>query len=417
MTRNLSYQQSRFDNIVTGFTAFAFGEIARIIIGNSMLPIPFAIVGWYYILKGFWPIKRSLAHSSLSLHYKFLLVFYLLLSLIAIIRGYMIDYPYQWISTLGMFNHHFIQKYYVLPYLLPFVCFIPWQYYKFDKLVKYATWVAVISIVSFVVLYPMIVASSMKALAGSGVDRADTGVDFRFYTPFAFVTLLCAYISAKKWWINVAALVSTLLICMISARRGQSLITAILCASALYLWSKYSQKRLGILAKIAFVLIAVGAVYFIFNTSLSDYLFLRGMEDNRSGVDNALLSQMTTEELFWGKGLNGRYYFPITEDDYLKGWRYSSETGFYTIVLRGGYLMAVTYILLLAIPAFKGMYNSNNFLCKAGGFYILLSLFELYPFGWPEFSVKFLVIWMLVPLCMSRTVRRMNNNQIKQQFF
>ena len=69
------------------------------------------------------------------------------------------------------------------------------------------------------------------------------------------------------------------------------------------------------------------------------------------------------------------------------------------------------------IPAVKGLFMSQNFLCKAGGFFILLSLFELYPFGWLEFSVKFLIIWMMIVLCMNPEVRAMDDEEIKEHFF
>ena len=51
--------------------------------------------------------------------------------------------------------------------------------------------------------------------------------------------------------------------------------------------------------------------------------------------------------------------------------------------------MAFTYILLLIYPALVGIFKSKNILCKALGFYIILSLIELYPFGWLAFNIKY----------------------------
>lgn len=414
---NYSFEQSRFENIVIGFVCFAFGEITKTIFESNFPQIALAIIGWYNIIKGFSSIKGNLYENEFSKSYIRLFKFYLLLCIIMIIRGYMIDYRYQWISTDGMLNFHFIQKYYILPYLMPLVCFIPWHYYKFDKIIKYATWVAIITIVSFVILFPTIFSASIKAMSGNDITGLESGIDFRFYTPFAFVTLLIAYVTNKTWRINMLGLISIILINLIAARRGSSLITAVLFIVALYFWNQYKEKSLGLQAKVISVIIIAGAAYFVLNSSLFVYIFERGMEDSRTGVDEALLEQMSPWELVFGKGLNGRYYLAILENDYLEGWRYGSETGFFNIVLKGGYLMAFTYILLLAIPAFKGMFKSSNYLCKAGGFYILLSLFELYPFGWLEFSIKFLIIWMLIPLCLSSKVREMDDEQIKEQFF
>lgn len=411
------FENSMFNYIVLGLVLFALGDVLRLVTGSVIAAIISCIIGWYFILKGYISIKGSLGFNVFSKFYCSLLQFYLFLCVVMILRGYTIDYEYQWISSQGMLNYHFIQKYYILPYLMPLVCFIPWQYYKFDKIVKFATWAALISIVIFIVYFPTIISSSLAAKTGGSFDRIDSGLDFRFYAAFAFVTLLVAYIPNKTWLINVLGLITVILINMIAARRGSSLMLSILLLGTLYFWSKNKEWRNGLYAKIVCALLLGLAVYFVLNSSLFDYLFQRGMQDSRSGVDDALLKQMSSWELFWGKGLNGRYYYPILFDDYWKGWRYGSETGFFNIVLKGGYLMAFTYILLLAIPAFKGMFKSNNYLCKAGGFFILLSLLELYPFGWLEFSIKFLIIWMFVPICMNQQVREMDDEQIMEQFF
>lgn len=407
----------RFEFIILGFTLHAFGGMLQTIANNNLPMIILGCIGWYYILKGFWGIKGCLIQNEFGAWYRLLLQFYLLQCIIMIIRGYLIDYRYQWIGTGGMLNFHFLYKYYILPYLMPLVCYIPWQYYKFDKYIKYASWVGIISFISFILFFPTILQTSMRAMAGIEITRINSGIDFRFYTSFAFASLLVAYITPKTWVVNLVGLISILFINMIAARRGSSLITAIIFVLSLYLWSKFKEQRIGPYAKIIFALLIGCAIYFVLHSSLFEYLFHRGMEDSRSGVDKALLAQMSTWEQIVGKGLNGRYYYPIYMGDYLKGWRYGSETGFYNIVLKGGYLMAFTYILLLAIPAYKGLFKSQNFLCKAGGFFIFLSLLELYPFGWLEFSIKFLIIWMMVVLCMNPYVRAMDDEQIRQQFF
>lgn len=407
----------RFNNIVLGFTLFAIGGMLLTITNQNVMMILFGCLGWFYIIKGFWPIKGSLTKNQFSVGYRLLFYFYLLQCVVMIVRGYMIDYEYPWISTAGMINFNFFQKYYILPYLMPLVCFIPWQYYKFNDFVKYASWIGIATLAALVIFFPSILATSVKAMAGKEFSTADSGIDYRFYTPFAFAALLVAYSTARIWKMNILGLIALILINMIAARRGSSLITAVIFVASMYFWSKYKSNRLGSPAKIISIIVILCAAYFVLHSSWFDYLFHRGMQDSRSSVDDAMLSQMDIWDFIIGKGLNGRYYCPTYLGDYLKGWRYGTETGFYNIVLKGGYIMAFTYILLLAIPAYKGLFKSRNYLCKAGGFYILLSLLELYPFGWLEFSIKFLIIWMMVVLCMNRKVLKMDNYQIRKQFF
>lgn len=406
-----------FEYLVLGFTLHAIGGFTRTVFSNDLMMILFGTIGWYFIIKGYLHVRGRLSQNGMGEMYNALLIFYLFQCIVMIVRGYMIDYPYQWISVNGMLNFHLFHKTYILAYLMPLVCFIPWQYYHLEKYIKYASWVGVIAVITFVVFFPKILQTSMIAMAGFEFEKADSGIDYRFYAPFSFAPLLVAYMTKKSWINNVLGLASLLLTSMIAARRGSSLMNAIVFVAAIYMWSRHKEQRIGILAKIFFVLLIGVGVYFVLNSSLFDFLFQRGFEDNRSGVDEALLSQMNEVQLIFGKGLNGRYYYPLLMDDYLDGWRFNSETGFYTIVLRGGYLMAFTYIVLLAIPAFKGMFRSRNYLCKAGGFYIFVSLLELYPWGLLEFSIKFLIIWMMVVLCMNRYVRAMDDEEIRQQFF
>lgn len=406
-----------FESIVLGFTLHAIGGILWTITHNMGFMIVLGVIAWIYIIKGLSSVRFSLNANKFSGLYKKLLYLYLLICLVMIVRGYLIDYDYQWISLLGCLNYHFLDKYYLLPYLMPIVCFIPWRYYKLDRYIIYASWLGLLSFFVLALLWNTIVQSSVAAMNGSEILKEESGVDYRFYSVFAFAVLLVAYMSPKKWIFNMLGLVSVLFINMIAARRGSSLSMAVLFVGALFFWAKYNYHKYKFMSMLLVCVILSMATYFVLNSSLFDFLFMRGMSDSRSGVDEALLSQMNDGELIFGKGLNGRYYYPILEDDYWKGWRYGSETGFYNMVLKGGYLMAIVYILLLIIPAFKGLFQSHNFLCKAGGFFILLSLFELYPFGWLEFSVKFLVIWMMVVLCMNPYVRQMNDAQIKQQFF
>lgn len=409
-----------FESLVLGFTLFTLGGATRFLTTSYIPNIILGVIAWYYIIKGYTSTKRSI-QTNLPSNYRLLLKFYLILCVIMVARGYMVDYKMPWIRTLGLINYHIFDKYYILPYLMPLVCWIPWQYYKFDNFSKYASWMGVISCIIFVLCFKSILASSFAALTGQDYDYSQSGVQYRIYASFTFACFLVAYITPKMWWRNMAGLVSLILINMIAARRGDSLTTVVLFVAAVYFWYRNKEHQYGqatgLIYKLFIMLLLAVAIYFVFNSYWFDYLFTRGLYDSRTHVDEALLSQMNDWQLIFGKGLNGRYYLPIQHIDYWEGWRFGSETGFYNLVNKGGYLLAVTYVVLLLIPAYKGMFKSSNMLCKAGGFFILVSVLELYPFGWLEFSIKFLVIWMLVVMCMNPAVRRMSNREIQKQFF
>ncbi|UKK54776.1 hypothetical protein [Prevotella sp. E2-28] len=253
--------------------------------------------------------------------------------------------------------------------------------------------------------------------SGVGEDDMMIATDVSFYKNFAFLSLLYYYIPSKKWKLNMMGLLLTLLLVIIGARRGNVLLFSILVIGALYYRAKSKSKSTRIFVILFSISTFAIFIYFILQSTMSEYLIERGLEDSRSAVENAMLNQMSIEELIIGKGLNGRYFCPILEDDYLNGWRYGVETGFYNLVLKGGYLLAISYVILLVIPAYKGLFKSNNLLCKAGGFYIVYNLISLWPFGILAFRLDFFFLWMMIVCCMNKKVRLMTNNQIKQTFF
>lgn len=383
--------------------------------GNQIARAMVCVVGWYYIIKGINDIKGY--YLPFSGFYSFLYILYLLLCCIMIVRGYMIDYNYQWISFQGLINYHFFSPTYILPYLMPLIAFIPLRYFNFRPFIKISIIIAVLSILICAIFFPQILNSAMAQAVGEDGLYSFGSSFAQIYLPVAFAVLCRQYISKKTWLINSVALFVILLVFAIAARRGSTVTTACLFLFNLYFYIKTKRRSTRILAVICSIIIVLGTAYYFMSSDAFAFIKARGLEDTRSGVDRALLSQMTDVEKVFGKGLNGRYYYPLYEDDYLQGWRYGSETGFYNIVLKGGYLMAFVYIVLLAYPAILGIYKSRNILCKALGFYIILSLIKLYPFGWLMFNMEFLVIWMGVSMCYNPIIRNMSDRQVYLYFF
>lgn len=411
------YGQEAFGIIVWGFFFHLLGQIVAAITENDILQAVVCTIGWYYILKGFFRLKRMGLHALSKTWYQGLLILYLLVCTVMVLRGYMIDYRYQWKSWQGIINFHFFMPTYILPYLMPLIAFIPCQYYNFRPFIKCSVIIACISILLFTIFFKDIRYAATMTLIGHGGFNGEGASLAHIYIPVGFAVLCQKFVPRKVWVINSIGLLLTLLIYAVAARRGSATVTVCLFIFNLYFYVR-SRSQVGkFIAIILSIITICCATYFFMTSDLFAFIRHRGMTDTRSGVDEALLSQMTDWELVFGKGLNGRYYFPLRQDDYLEGWRYGSETGFYNIVLKGGYLMAILYIILLAYPALTGIFKSKNTLCKALGFYIILSLLELYPFGWLSFNLKFLIIWMGVTLCLNRGVRNMSDRQIFAYYF
>lgn len=401
--------------IFTGFIVNVLADIMSMFGMPQILYFLIRLIGWYYILSGFNRIQKRGLKCQITGFSRFLLFFYIVQSIVMIVRGYLIDYAYPWTSFASMINFHFFFGMYWLAYLMPITVFIPIKYYNFRFFLQFAYWFALISIViSCLNIQNVIVQSSLIAAGEEGIYGYGAQYAAMFVS-FAFSVYCYKYVPLKKWLLFVLALFVSVVIVAIAGRRGTTVILLIMLLLSLYYYFQQIYKGKTIVTVIMLLaLITVGYLFFNHSTAF-DFMQTRGLEDTRTGVDQALLASMSDIEKVFGKGLNGRYFYQVGM--FANGWRYGSETGFYTIILRGGYLMAFTYILLLGIPALQGIFNSKNLLCKGGGCYILISLIDLFPFGALSFSLNFFIIWLLFVLVQHKEVRAMNDAQIYRLFF
>ncbi len=397
---------------------YLFGSL----LGTKLVNVFFGLIGWILIvynllrIKNFyWPFRKSQS---------FLFAGYLIIVLIMIVRGYTTDYPpWNQKNFLSFLNFHLLAPLYILPYFLPLLMFVGIRKMEFRSLLKINYFLNILFLILFVLnIKQILTGSQLKAEMMEGYDfesgKTTTIASFFFMTGFF---LLCKkYISHKQWLLNLICWFLATMTVAIGARRGTTLILLLLGMSAAFLYIRSlrgKRKTVGSFLVVLFSLLLIG-FYGLTEDKLFAYINERGMSDTRSHVDEALLEQMNTQQLWFGKGLNGRYYMGgFSETNYYSGWRYGSETGFFTLVLRGGYVFALLYIIVLLVPALKGIFKTNNSLTKALGIYIILSLIELYPFGWPAFNLKYWIIWMGALICSSPGARKMNDLQIKQYFF
>lgn len=115
--RKMNFLQIKtpFDKIVTGFFFHLLGQVVVSVTGNQILQALICTVGWLFIIKGIFQIGLSRFRMPFTGLYKYLFLLYILLCIIMIMRGYTIDYNYQWISIQGLINYHFFSPLYILP--------------------------------------------------------------------------------------------------------------------------------------------------------------------------------------------------------------------------------------------------------------------------------------------------------------
>lgn len=361
--------------------------------------------------------------KSIQLHggIKTLMTIYLFLDFVCVILQSYVRGESLWGGQiLNFMTYHFVANGYYLAFVMPFVVCTDLRKFDLSFLCKYGGYVALIFVIYFFTSYESIIA------AGLGIgDGDETGINGEMFplifSTCSFLLLLTPYIKDKRKLVAIFLLgMITLFTTVIFARRGSSLSVVLVLLSSLYLYLRKVSVGKKVLAMAMIVIMAFIGYSKLSNSYLLDNIKEKGMYDSRSEVDDYFKKDMfNSSDVFFGRGMNGKYYCPqtySTEDGPISvSYRTSIETGFYHLVLKGGIFFALLHVLILFVSAFRGLFFSRNNILKAFSLWILLSLWELYPFGWPTFSIKFFLIWIGVCLCNSKFFLNMNDRDICHQ--
>lgn len=255
-----------------------------------------------------------------------------------IIRGYLIDYRFIWNRWRGALNFHLVDQYYLLAYIVPILATVKGDRHAI-KYAKNINWfLNLLFITSVIFFFNKILNEIARLYIGNADISFINNALFPLYSSISLFPLLRGYIPKRLWLLNFISLLIFLLLAIATGRRGTAITAVGLLLGTWMFGNNQSQaKKLFIFSVFACTLFSIYSGMWN-NIGLFDFILNeRGFADNRSHVDVAMLNQMSMAEMIFGKGLNGRYYYPLLEDDYLKGWRYVCETGFFNLVLKGGF--------------------------------------------------------------------------------
>ena len=230
-----------FSYVVWGMLLHSLGIIFLNITHMQLIYAAICYLGWCSIFRGFYLARHRLSFQ-LPCKHLWLFFSYVILCIIMIVRGYLIDYPYQWFTIQGLINFHFFQPTYILPYLMPLFLLWPISDYDFRPIVKASVLISIIVIIAFFLFYDQILSSSIKQSTETLQSWETSAEDYRYYgqiySNIALVALCRKYVSSKVWIINIVALLFTLLINMMGARRGNSATIGTLLLFNIYFYIK-----------------------------------------------------------------------------------------------------------------------------------------------------------------------------------
>jgi hypothetical protein len=122
--------------------------------------------------------------------------------------------------------------------------------------------------------------------------------------------------------------------------------------------------------------------------------------------------------LLWGKGASGTYYsdyFSIVDGD--SDTRLTSEVGLLAILLKTGLLGVFFYLSLFAYVSYMAIFKSNNMLSKGVGVFIVVHVFLFYIENIVSYSSYNFLLWFFCGLGISKTIRNLNDIQIKKLLY
>ncbi|HXS54575.1 MAG TPA: hypothetical protein VN726_00545 [Hanamia sp.] len=301
-----------------------------------------------------------------------------------------------------------------LIYLVPLILLLPWDLANYKKLFNV---IALFYILNFLLNIIFIKKNLFFGSSDSQEDMVEALAAISI--PSGFILLTFLYHSKKRNLLALASLVISLLFTIIRARRGMIFITSniLFLSFLMYFFNTNIKVFLIYLSILAFSIAALytNGMYNVKASKLFGFVAERGTEDTRTGVELYFYDDMKTNDWIAGRGITGQYFAPGFEQEQVSDYRNVIETGYLQIILKGG-LISLGLLLLITIPAgINGLFFSKNILSKAAGIWIFQFLINLYPQNSESFNPSYLLVWISVGICYSRSIRKMTNAEIQSQ--
>ncbi|MDR0863689.1 MAG: hypothetical protein LBO74_02000 [Candidatus Symbiothrix sp.] len=321
-----------------------------------------------------------------------------------------------------IFNYPYVKEYLFSPdrfvqYLVPLVLFIPINNSAFlQKLFSYIYQLGLFFLVAFPFLFFFLI--HKRAFAEQYIWTLAMGSGLTLLTAF--------YHSKRRFGIALAAMLLGLLLATVTARRSIMLSCGCFLLFAFFIFILTNKtitllKKLGFICLVVLISIAGYGIYISNQGGMFSKITERAGENTREVVFLAYFLDMTETDLAIGKGINGTYYCPGVDEDWIGHAlsykdldnRIYIECGYLQLVLNGGIVYLALFLLVLFPAIVLGLGFSKNVFSKGCALLILLWLIDMAPYGLPSFTLRYFLVWFCVALCFSKAIRTMNDEDIK----
>jgi len=339
---------------------------------------------------------------------RFVFTLYWLWVIFILARGFEVNYKFLKLMLFDGWTGVFL-------YFVPLMLFFPKSVYYLPHLFK--------AIVILGIIYLLYDAMFLKTLLDNDADNL-TGKALTEYfsktlaVPCGFLLLTYVYHNYKVRIFAFGVLIITLMLGLIRARRGLIFMSACTLMISYIIFICFNQKKFSVIF-LSLILISSLSVYGVkvYNKNKEGMFSLiteRADADTRTDVESCFYEDMKPKDWLIGRGIAGEYYCPGTENDELLLFRSQIETDYLNIILKGG-IIGLALLILMAVPAIiKGLFFSKNLLSKASAIWILLWLLDLYPSTVTTFTLNYILVWIAIGICYTKSIRNMSEDAIRQ---
>ncbi|WP_454733015.1 MULTISPECIES: hypothetical protein [Cupriavidus] len=146
----------------------------------------------------------------------------------------------------------------------------------------------------------------------------------------------------------------------------------------------------------------------------------KGLNNSRDGLVDEFLDDLSPEEKILGRGVLGAYTSKIVLTAEERGGRgvtnlrRNIEIGYLQIILKGGLLLLILFLVVSLQALGRIIGKRNNSLVFAAGCVVGIKLMEMFIFGLPSCNGDYVLFWICVGICRNPAIGRMTDDQIAQ---
>jgi len=251
-----------------------------------------------------------------------------------------------------------------------------------------------------------------------------------FASSATIILLTIVYHSKRVKIVTVLTFIISFLLMVLLARRNQILYLSSIFIFLLFIMFFSSSKQIkrskaNFIVGLLFIISLSFLVIYFLNLDfslVSERLSISAREGINYSRETVLKDfendfNKNPADWFFGRGFNGTFFSTHCTDNfggYVSGQRDTIENGYYYLILKGGLLYLIPFVLLSLIGLIKGFFYSSNSLSKAAAAIVLINLIDLVGFGLPGLNLKYLTLWFSLTLCYSSQIRNCSDDLVKQ---